>query len=34
MPADGILFANGFMAGATFRFDLTDPAAPRLDGAL
>ena len=34
MPADGILFANGFMAGATFRFDLTDPATPRLAGAL
>ena len=33
MPADGILFANGFMAGATFRFDLTDLAAPRLAGA-
>ena len=32
MPAGGILFANGFIAGATFRFDLTDPAIPRLGG--
>jgi len=30
MPASGHLFANGFMAGTTFVFDLEDPAAPRL----
>ncbi|HET7691586.1 MAG TPA: hypothetical protein VFM44_00710 [Gemmatimonadota bacterium] len=33
MPSGGTLFANGFMAGATFRFDLTDPEAPRLLGS-
>lgn len=33
MPAGDTLFANGFMAGATFRFDLTDPGAPRLLGS-
>ncbi len=30
MPADGVLWANGFAAGLTFRFDLRDPAHPRL----
>jgi hypothetical protein len=34
MPADGRLFANGFASGKTFVFDLSDPAAPRLDGEL
>ena len=33
MPPGGTLFANGFMAGATFRFDLSDPDAPRLLGS-
>jgi hypothetical protein len=33
MPPGGILFANGFMSGTTFRFDLNDPGAPRLLGA-
>lgn len=32
MPADGLLFANGFASGETFIFDLTQPAAPRLAG--
>ena len=32
MPADRRLFANGFGSGKTFIFDMTDPAAPRLDG--
>lgn len=32
VEADGLLFANGFNAGRTFRFDLADPAAPRLIG--
>lgn len=30
MPAGGILFANGFKAGRTFRFDLSNPTKPRL----
>jgi hypothetical protein len=30
MPADRQLFANGFGAGQTFVFDLTDPARPRI----
>jgi len=34
MPADHRLFANGFKTGKTFVFDLTNPAAPRLDGEL
>jgi len=34
MPADRQLFANGFAAGRTFIFDLTDPARPRLAGEL
>jgi len=32
MPADGLLFANGFASGQTFIFDLTTPAAPRIAG--
>jgi hypothetical protein len=32
LPADRQLFANGFDAGQTFVFDLTDPAQPRLAG--
>jgi hypothetical protein len=30
MPASGILWANGFQASRTFRFDLRDPARPKL----
>lgn len=30
MPAGGVLFANGFGAGRTFRFDLSRPTRPRL----
>jgi hypothetical protein len=30
MPADGILWANGFDAGQTYLFDLRDPTHPRL----
>ncbi|MGH7564287.1 MAG: hypothetical protein ACREK5_07670 [Gemmatimonadota bacterium] len=33
MPERQHLFANGFMAGATFRFDLTEPKEPRLLGS-
>ena len=33
MPESRILFANGFMTGTTFRFDLTDPENPRLAGS-
>lgn len=33
MPESRHLFANGFLAGATFRFDLADPEAPRLLGS-
>lgn len=33
MPAGGMLFANGFGAGQTFRFDLNDPRHPRLAGS-
>jgi hypothetical protein len=32
MPADGMLWANGFDSGQTFRFDVRDPASPRLIG--
>jgi hypothetical protein len=32
LPVDRRLFANGFDAGKTFIFDLTDPARPRLAG--
>lgn len=31
-PASGILFANGWVAGETFIFDLHDPLKPRLAG--
>ena len=34
MPSDGVLWANGFMAGRTFRLDLRDPTHPRLAGSL
>ncbi len=34
MPADGMLFANGFGSGKTWIFDLRDPEAPRLAGEL
>lgn len=30
MPANGHLLANGFGAGRTWRFDLTDPTRPRI----
>jgi hypothetical protein len=33
MPAAGVLWANGFDAGQTFRFDLRDPTHPRLVGS-
>lgn len=33
MPASGILWANGFDAGRTFRFDLRDPTRPKLLGS-
>ena len=33
MPASGILWANGFNASRTFRFDLRDPARPLLAGS-
>lgn len=33
MPAGGILFANGFGAGQTFRFDLSNPSRPKLLGS-
>lgn len=33
MPEGGILFANGFPAGKTYRFDLTDPLNPKLAGS-
>ncbi len=33
MPAGGVLWANGFAVGRTFRFDLHDPAHPRLAGS-
>jgi hypothetical protein len=33
MPESRHLFANGFMTGETFRFDLTSPGAPRLLGS-
>ena len=34
LPTDRQLFANGFDAGQTFIFDLSDPARPRLAGQL
>lgn len=33
MPESRILFANGFRAGVTFRFDLSEPSEPRLLGS-
>ena len=33
MPSGGALWANGFDSGQTFRFDLRDPARPRLVGS-
>ncbi len=32
-PVGGVLWANGFAAGRTFRFDLRDPTRPRLAGS-
>lgn len=32
MPADGLLFANGFGSGQTFIFDLSNPTSPLLAG--
>lgn len=32
MPADGVLWANGFGSGDVFRFNLRDPRHPRLAG--
>ena len=32
MPSSETLFANGFMTGTTFRFDLSNPDTPRLLG--
>jgi hypothetical protein len=33
MPPGGVLWANGFAAGRTFRLDLRDPTRPRLAGS-
>lgn len=33
MPEGGELLANSFRAGQTFRFDLSDPTAPRIAGS-
>jgi hypothetical protein len=33
MPSGGVLWANGFAAGRTFRLELHDPARPRLAGS-
>lgn len=33
MPEGGELLANAFRAGQTFRFDLSDPTAPRIAGS-
>lgn len=33
MPESRTLFANGFRAGITFRFDLSDPSDPRILGS-
>lgn len=32
LATDGLLFANGFASGQSYRFDLSDPAAPKLVG--
>jgi hypothetical protein len=34
LSGSGVLFANGFLPGTTFRFDLSDPDEPRLLGSL
>jgi hypothetical protein len=34
MPPGGVLWANGFAAGRTFRLDLRDPTQPRLAGSI
>ena len=34
MPPGGVLWANGFAAGRTFRLDLRDPTRPRLVGSV
>ena len=34
MPAAGVLWANGFDSGQTFRFDVRDPMRPRLIGSI
>jgi hypothetical protein len=34
MPPGGLLWANGFAAGRTFRLELRDPTRPRLAGSL
>lgn len=34
MPAGGVLWANGFATGRTYRFDLRDPTRARLAGSL
>jgi len=34
LAADRILWANGFGAGTTFRFDLNDPRSPKLVGTI
>lgn len=33
MPSGGVFFANSFVAGTTFRFDVSDPFAPRIAGS-
>lgn len=33
MPPDGVLWANGFATGRTFRLDLRDPTRPQLAGS-
>jgi hypothetical protein len=33
LSSSGVLFANGFLSGTTFRFDLSDPDEPRLLGS-
>lgn len=33
MPASGTLFANGYLAGRTYRFDLSEPDRPGLSGS-
>ena len=34
MPRGGVLWANGFAVGRTFRLDLRDPTRPRLAGSI